>query len=69
MFFIVIVLIIILIVKTIILICLPIHYHMILDSIKLRKAREKSKLSQSELGLLINVSQTTIWEWKKKIMM
>jgi transcriptional regulator with XRE-family HTH domain len=39
---------------------------MILDSIKLRKVREKAKLSQAELASLIDVSQATICEWEKK---
>lgn len=39
---------------------------MILDSAKLKKARERAKLSQTDLGFLIDVSQTTIWEWEQK---
>lgn len=37
-----------------------------LDSIKLRKLREKSKLSQSDLAIQLDLSQTTICDWEKR---
>ncbi len=39
---------------------------MVLDSTKIKKARGRAKLSQTDLGFLIDVSQTTIWEWEQK---
>lgn len=39
---------------------------MIFDRTKIKKARERAKLSQTDLGFLIDVSQTTIWEWEQK---
>jgi transcriptional regulator with XRE-family HTH domain len=37
-----------------------------IDSIKLRKFREKKHLSQIELAESIGVSQATIWEWEQR---
>ena len=37
-----------------------------IDSIQLRKFREKKHFSQTELAASIGVSQATIWEWEQR---
>jgi transcriptional regulator with XRE-family HTH domain len=36
-----------------------------IDSIKLRKFRDKHRLSQQELAASLGLSQATIWEWEQ----